>query len=122
MKKLLLIFFLGLLILPIINITVSIAQDANIEELGDIEEFAYGQVLSISSSNVVVKEFDYDKEIEIEVSYKINSDTEFENVGSYNEIVVGDDVEIDYIQKEGINIAINIAKAKADVLEDYFVE
>lgn len=65
-------------------------------------EFAYGTVgsIDISSGIIIIKEQDYDTGIERDGTYYLDPDTDFENIGSIDEIVSGNDVDISYIVKE----------------------
>ena len=65
-------------------------------------EFAYGTVSSVdlSACTVVIKERDYDTDIETYVTYYFGPDADFENINSINEIAVGNDVDISYLTKD----------------------
>ena len=66
-------------------------------------EFAYGTVASIdlSAGTIVIKEQDYDTDIEQDVTYYFSPDTDFENINSIDEIAVGNDIDISYLAKDG---------------------
>lgn len=69
---------------------LSLAQEG--EEL----EYSWGEVSSVSSDKIVVKEYDYETDKEIEVTYEVDPKAEFKGVGSLKDVSVGDAVEIEY--------------------------
>lgn len=84
---------------------VSLAQE---EET----EYSLGTVKSISSGRIIITEYDYDTEEEINVTYTITPNVKLDNVKSLKEIAVGDDVWIDYVIKDGKKIAVGIEVRK----------
>ena len=71
------------------------------EEIG----YSWGTVSSISSGQIVVSEYDYDKQEEADVAYIIDSNTELINVDSPEDIKVGDSVDIEYAVKDNQKVA-----------------
>lgn len=101
---------LSLLIFPVGGALLTAdegVEEVALEEL--IEEFGYGTVVSISAKEIRTKESDLNNQ-EIEVVYVIHAQTLFKNADSYQDIAVGDDVEIDYVVKDGQNMASLIFK------------
>lgn len=76
----------------------------------DDEEYTYGAVKQISADQIVILEYDYDREETIEESYKINPNTQFENVQSATELVEADNVEIYFKEENNDKIATLIVK------------
>lgn len=97
MKKILLVLLAGLLICSVSN--VSLAQEE--EDVG----FSWGSVVGVSSNEIIISEYDYETEEELQVAYVINSDTESNNVNSLEGIYVGDVVNIDYVVSGGKKVA-----------------
>lgn len=60
-------------------------------------EFSFGTVKSITGDQLVVSEYDYESNADVDVTYQVPAETEFENVASLKEIVVGDSVDIDFL-------------------------
>lgn len=80
-------------------------------------EWLLGEVVSVDTQNraLLVKYFDYEKEIENEISINIDDKTTYEDVKSLDEIKPKDFVSIDYIiSGEGRNIAKNISVEKPE--------
>lgn len=82
------------------------------QEEEDKTEYSFGTIKSITSTQIVVSEYDYENYEEVDVIFIIGPDVEYEGVDSYKDIAVGDSVEIDYVIKDGKNIAILIAVEK----------
>lgn len=91
------------------------------EELG----YSYGTVISSISSDhqikIIVREYDYEKEEEVDIAYTIDPkvELELEGVASLKDIAVGNSVEIDYIVRDGKNVAKVIFVEKSSQEEDY---
>ena len=81
-------------------------------------EFASGTVGSVASDRLVVSEYDYEKDEEIENTYFVNQKTELKGVNSASEIAVDDSVDIVYSTVESKNIAQSIAVEKPSVEDD----
>ena len=62
-------------------------------------DYSWGLVVRVFSSEIIVSEYDYDSDEEIDVVYKIDSDTELKNMESLEDLVEGDSVEIGYVVK-----------------------
>lgn len=77
---------------------ISLAQEE--EEL----EFSYGVVRSLSSNELVVRQYDDEGE-EVDVTYIIDINVELKNVDALEDIAVGDSVEIEYVVKDGKKVA-----------------
>ena len=83
------------------------------DEAGDAL-VSYGTVTEIGDTKIVLLEYDYDTDQEMQVSYAINPQTTFENVALKSEIVVDDDVESFYTEANGEKTAVNIVKETYD--------
>lgn len=68
-------------------------------------EYSYGTVSSIAGDQLVVSEYDFEKDADVNVNYAVDATTKFENVTALTEIAAGDSVEIDYLVKDGKNVA-----------------
>lgn len=75
------------------------------EETLEESEYSYGEVSSISSDQIVVKEFDYESNSEIETAYLIDNDTILDGVNSLGDVSVGDMADIEYELVGGDRIA-----------------
>ena len=81
-------------------------------EAGEEPEYAFGTVKSVSKDQVVVTEFDYDTGEEKEVAYSIDPKAEISGVNSLQEVASGDEVDVDYLVKDGKNVAVALSFAK----------
>ncbi len=86
-------------------------SEAGVDE-GPEPEYAFGTVKQISGQELTLTEFDYDTNKEKEVAYTIDATAELNNVKSASEIVVGDEVDVDYFVRDGKNVAVVVAVAK----------
>jgi len=86
---------------------ISLAQEE--EEL----ESSYGIVKSLSSNELVVKQYDDEGE-EVDVTYIIDIKVELKNVDALEKIAVGDSVEVEYVVKDGKKVAKIITVEKED--------
>lgn len=77
-------------------------------------DYAYGTVAGISTDKLLVVEYDYGQDIEMEKTYLFDSQVKLKNVSSITEILVGDNVEIDYFIQGGNRMAqvISVEKSK----------
>lgn len=65
----------------------------------DEMEYSFGEVKSISTSQLVLLEYDYLTDKESDVTYSVDPAVTYENAKSIDEIKVGDSIEIDYINQ-----------------------
>lgn len=92
---------------------VSLAQEE--EEL----EYSWGIVSSVSSNQIVVTEYDYDSDEEVDATYTVDPQADIRNVESLKDIKVGDSIEIDYVVSAGKKVAKIIAVEKPSYEEEY---
>ena len=78
----------------------------------DETEFSYGTVKSVTADQIVVSEYDYDTDKDVDVTYSVPAGTKFENVATLAEIKVGDAVDIDFLTKDGQKTAAAITVEK----------
>ncbi len=81
-------------------------------------KYSWGTVSSVSPSQIVVKEYNYDVEEEVDITYTPAPDIEFENVDSLKSIAVGDSVDIEYVVKGDKRVATLITVEKPSYDED----
>ena len=75
-------------------------------------EYAFGTVKSVGADQITINEFDYDTGKENEATYGLDSKTTYENVAAAKEIAAGDEVDIDYLVKDGKKVAVTVSVAK----------
>lgn len=67
----------------------------------DEMDYAWGTVKEVSNDTIVLTEYSYDTDVDIDVAYGVSPDTEIFNVESLDNIKIGDAVEIEYIVASG---------------------
>jgi len=120
MLVLVLTFALSVGFYPSLALAEDPAVPAAEEPLVEFEgaEFSYGTVKSASGDQLVVSEYDYENDKDIDVTYTVGPEATFEGVASFSEIVAGDSVDIDYEIKGDQKIAVSIAVEKVTEDED----
>ena len=78
----------------------------------DETEFSFGTVKSITGDQLVVSEYDYESNADVDVTYQVPAETEFENATSLKDIAVGDSVDIDFLVKDGKKKAVAVTVEK----------
>ena len=91
---------------------VSLAQEK--EEI----EYCWGTVSSVSSNQIVVTEYDYDRDEDVNATYTVDPKVELRNVGALKDIKVGDSINIDYVVRGDKKVAKIIAVEKPSYEED----
>ena len=79
---------------------------------GEEPDYAFGTAKSVNGDQLVINEFDYDTGEEKEATYWVDSKTEYDNVASAKEIAAGDEVDIDYLVKDGKKMVVAVSVAK----------
>ena len=75
-------------------------------------DYAYGTVVEVSADRLVVSEYDEVLGTAANVTYTVDPQVTLYDVQSLAEIAVGDEVDIDYVVKDGARYATAIAVAK----------
>jgi len=92
-------------------IMMGIATTGFTQEADDLQ-FAFGSVVKIAADEIVILEYDFDDDVDKEVTYKVDSESVL--VG----IHVGDDVDIEYVEVNGERIANAIYKSELEDVQD----
>ncbi len=79
---------------------------------GEETEFSFGTVKSNNENQLVVSEYDYESNADMDVTYQVAADATFENVASLKEIAVGDSVDVDFLVENGQKKAVAITVEK----------
>lgn len=85
------------------------AQTVSAPEVAEDVNYSYGTVVSITGDQLVVLEYDYDKDAEVEVTYQVPATAEFNNVKTLADLKKDDNIEIYYKEAEGKKVAEIIA-------------
>ncbi|MBF0485413.1 MAG: hypothetical protein HQL16_02750 [Candidatus Omnitrophica bacterium] len=95
------LFFLGLVL---INIPVSVAEEA------ENDKFSFGKVVNVAAGQITVKEYDFTKDADVEMTYSVTSETELGNINAVTDLTANDDVVIDYVEKDGKRVVTTLVK------------
>ena len=83
-------------------------------EAVDETEYSYGTVASVTGSEIAVKEYDYETGADVTVTYTADPKVELQGVTALTEIAAGDDIEIDYLVKDGKKVAKTVSVEKPE--------
>ena len=83
------------------------------EDIGEMD-YSYGKVLSVSPQEIVITEYDYEKDTEVNVTYMIDPELELQNIKALKDIVAGDEVEVYYDEKDGQKTARIISRPQIE--------
>ena len=111
-------FMLSLLagIMLLTFLSVSLAQNpapaapAPAATPSDEMKYSFGTVVKVGEGEIVVQEYDYSKDEEVEMTYAVTSETQYDNIGSLKEFAKDDNIEIYYKEAEGEKIATILIK------------
>lgn len=84
-----------------------VAAPAAPEALTD-SQFTYGTVVSCSAQTMKISEYDFETDTSEDVTYDVAPDVKMENVKSISDIKEGDEVEIEYLMKDGKRTAVSV--------------
>ena len=104
LKKLLLLY--GILMVgcaPLCN-----AQE--METMDEMLEFTFGTLVRVSNEEITILEYNFEQEKEMEQIYAVTPATEFINVQSLSALKIGEEIEIEFKEKDGQKVAMAIAK------------
>lgn len=82
-------------------------------------QWVWAEVISLDNQNktLTLKYLDYDSDQEKEIVVSVDDKTKFENVSSFDELKVKDNLSVDYSNVDGKNVARNISLEKLDNLD-----
>ena len=116
MKKVLV--FMGV----IAALVFSLASFSKAQEEADEMKYSFGTVVKVGEGEVTVLEYDYSKDEEGEVIYMVNPETQLDNVGSLQELVKDDNVEVYFKEMDGKKVASMLIKEsmveEGEMMED----
>ncbi|MEW5894753.1 MAG: hypothetical protein AB1650_03180 [Candidatus Omnitrophota bacterium] len=71
-------------------------------------DYSWGTVVEISGQRLVLDEYDYETETNVQVTYEIDSNVEFENIESLEDVQQGNEVEVGFVEHEGQRIVLSL--------------
>lgn len=106
MKKTLIAILMLVGLSCLLNAASLYAQENN----GDEDKFSFGKIVSVAEDQITVKEYDFAKDADVETTYAISAETELGNINAVKDLVVGDDVVLDYSEKDGQRVVTTLVK------------
>ena len=94
------------------------AEDDPAVNVDEALEYTYGSVVSASAAEVVISEYNYESDEEIQMTYVVNADTKFSNVNAAQDLLKDDNVDIYYKVIDDRKIATMITKDDTVYEED----
>lgn len=78
----------------------------------DALDYSFGTVKAVSPTEVTLGEYDFEGDLEktVDVIYVINSETGMDNFEKIEDLAVGEDVEVYFVEEDGKKIAVSLAK------------
>ncbi len=119
-KSLVVILGLALGMVPILPLAFSqegveppAAPAAPAAAVGEEEtDYSFGTVKSVTGDQLVVSEYDYESDKDVDVAYTTDPAVKLENVDAVANIKAGDSVEIDFVTKDNKKIAKTVSVEK----------
>ncbi|HXV28549.1 MAG TPA: hypothetical protein VD913_06240 [bacterium] len=109
MKKSLVVI-LGLAFLTVPFSQAAFSQEDEVVAVAEEEtDYSFGTVKSVTEKEIVVTEYDYESDKDVDIVYTADVDIKLENVDAVANIQAGDSVEIDFVTKDGKKIAKTIS-------------
>ncbi len=105
MRKTLLAVLMVLGLSCILHLAPAVAQENNEED-----KFSFGKVVSVAADSVTVKEYDFAKDADVETTYTLTPETELGNINAVADLKAGDDIVIDYVEKDGARKVTTLVK------------
>ena len=91
---------------PVAESTAAVPAVPDSEE----DKFSFGKVVAVGAHSVVVREYDFERDADVDVRYWITGETELGRVESLADLVADDDVVIDYIEIGSDRVATTLLK------------
>lgn len=80
------------------------AEDPLAADLDDAE-YAYGTVAQVTPEALIIREYDFETGTTVEIAYQLDPQVIVNGVDTVQQIAVDDDVDIDYVTKDGRRLA-----------------
>ncbi|MBL7132091.1 MAG: hypothetical protein ISS45_11950 [Candidatus Omnitrophica bacterium] len=111
--------YLGIAIVLMLGFLMCSTPGISLAQEEEETEYSWGAVSSVSSNQVVITEYDYDSDEGVEVTYTVDPNAELKNVDSLKDIAAGDNVDIEYVVRNGKKVAKIITVEKSSSEEEY---
>ena len=97
--------------------SVALAQENDVSL-----DYSYGTVASVTADALVLKEYDFEADAEVEVTYIINKDIELNNIDSLEQIQPGDSIDVLFAEENGQKVAKMVTREDLDMGEEMMEE
>ena len=87
---------------------VSNALDVPVIE--DADKFAFGTIASLADRKIVLNQFDASRAGEVQTGYIVDAESEFGDIDTFAQLKPGDNVALDYIEKNGQFVVTSLVK------------
>ncbi len=81
------------------------------------DKFSFGKVVSVVDMDITVKEYDFAKDADVDTVYTATTETEYGNIAALKDLVAGDDIVIDYLEKDGKKLITTLVKEEKGMEE-----
>jgi hypothetical protein len=92
------------------NASLLRAEEDVVAAIDEDLEYTYGSVMSSSSAEIIVSEYNYETDEEVQMTYIISPETKFSNVPGAADLVKDDNVDIYYKVTDDKKIAAMVTK------------
>ena len=82
------------------------------------DKCAFGTVVGAANGEITVQEHAVDQDIDVKSVYAVNTETEFGNVDSAEHLKPGDNVVLDYVEKDGKRTVTTLVKQESQEAEE----
>jgi len=89
-------------------------QGAEVGAPASEDRFSFGKVISLVSNILTVKEYDFAKDADVETAYLLQAETEYGNVSEERPLQIGDDVVLDYLERDGQRLVTTLVREVPD--------
>lgn len=89
------------------------AGDEDTDEGDDEDRFSFGRVVAVRAGAITVREYDFERDEDVEVVYAVVAETELGNIDELAELQPDDDVVLDYQEIDGQRVATTLVREEA---------
>ncbi len=91
-----------------------VKQMPEVDSGGESDRFSFGKVISVKDGTITLVEYDFGKDADVHVVYRVTPATEYGNIESLSELNPGDDVVLDFVLKGSKRLVTTLVKEMND--------
>jgi hypothetical protein len=95
-----------------------IVSDENDEE----DKFTFGEVVSVDGDSIVLREYDFTADADVETVYVVTPETEYGNINDLRDLSSGDDVVIDFLTEGDGRVITTIVREEVSEMQESDLE